>query len=113
MKKLGMRPQDLEPPIKPKVKSEVQDMVKKDIIEFVPADHAREWCHPFCPREKGNGGIRPTVDFSDLIEWAKRPVYPVTTPHEAVHNTRGSRFFTVTDAKNSYHQIMLHEGSRD
>ena len=107
-------PRKIGPSIKPKVKSEVEDMVKKDIIEFVPADHATEWCHPFCPREKGSGGIRPTVDFRGLNEWVKRPVYPVTTPHEAVYNTTpGSRFFSVMDAKNGYHQIMLHEDSRD
>ena len=107
-------PRKIGPSMKPKTKKELDDMEKKGIIEFVSADHATEWCHPFCPREKPNGGIRPTVDLKGLNEWVKRPAYPVTSPHEAAYDTTpGSRFFTVMDAKNGYHQIPLHEDSRD
>ena len=52
--------------IAPKAKSEVGDMEKKDLIEKVKADHPTEWCHPFNPREKPNGGVRITLDMRGL-----------------------------------------------
>ena len=107
-------PRKIGPAMKPKTKKELDDMERKDVIELVPADRPTEWCHPFCPRLKPTGEVRPTVDLTRLNDWVKRPAHPVTTPHEAVHNTRpGSRFFTKMDAKNGYHQIPLHEDSRD
>ena len=80
-------PRKIGPAMKPKAKKELEDMEQKDIIEFVPDNHATDWCHPFCPRMKPNGGVRPTVDLRGLNKYVKRPAYPVTTPHEAVYNT--------------------------
>ena len=45
------------------------------------------------------------------MEW---PSYPLTTPHEAVYSmTPGAQWFSMCDTKNGYHQVMLHEDSRD
>ena len=100
--------------MKLKTKRKLYDMVKKDIVEIVPMDHRTEWCHPFCPRMEPNGGIRLTVDLIWLNDWIKRPEYPVTTPYEAIHNTRpGSRFFTLMGAKNGCHQIPFHKDYRE
>ena len=68
-----------------KVKAEIEYMQKKDLIEKITADRPAEWCHPFCPRLKADGGIRPTVDMHGLNQWNKRPTYPLTTPHEVLH----------------------------
>ena len=107
-------PRKIGPSIKPPTKKELDDMVAKKIIDPVSADYVTEWCHPFCPREKPSGGIRPTVDLRGLNQWVERPAHPVTTPYEAVHSvTPGSRWFTVCDAKNGYHQLLLDEKAQD
>ena len=49
-----------------------------------------------------------------LNQWVKRPAYPLTTPREAVYSTTpGAQWFSLLDATNGYHQIMLDELSRD
>ena len=54
------------------------------------------------------------MDFRGLNQWVEHPAYPVNTPHEAVHSvTTGSRWFSVMDAKNGYHQILLDKESQD
>ena len=107
-------PRKIGPSLKPPSKRELDDMVAKGVIELVSAEHVTEWCAPFCPREKENGGVRPTVDFSRLNDWVQRAAHPVTTPYEAVLSIPpGSKWFTVMDAKNGYHQILLHEEARD
>ena len=100
--------------IKPLTKEELGNMVKMEIIDPVPVDYHTEWCHPFCPREKDSGGIRPTVDLRGLNEWIESPTHPVTSPYEAVHSlTPGAQWFTVMDAKNGYHQILLDKEAQD
>ena len=107
-------PRKIGPSLKPPSKKELDDMVKKAVIEPVSADYVTEWCAPFCPREKESGGIRPTVDFTKLNDWVQRAAHPVTTPYEAVHSVApGSRWFSVMDAKNGYHQIMLDKEAQD
>lgn len=107
-------PRKIGPSLKPPSKKELDDMVEKKIIEPVSADYVTEWCAPFCPREKESGGIRPTVDFTRLNDWVQRAAHPVTTPYEAVHNVApGARWFSVMDAKNGYHQILLDKEAQD
>ena len=107
-------PRKIGPSLKPPTKKELDDMVKKRIIDPVPADYVTEWCHPFCPREKPSGGIRPTVDLKGLNEWIIPSAHPVTSPYEAVHSlTPGAQWFTLMDAKNGYHQILLDEEAQD
>ena len=107
-------PRKIGPALKPPTKKELDDMERKKTIVAVSADYATDWCHPFCPREKPSGGIRPTVDLKSLNEWVQRPAHPVTTPYEAVHSvTPGSRWYTVCDAKSGYHQIPLDEEAQD
>ena len=108
-------PRKIGPSIKPRTKEELMEMVKMKVIDPVPVDYHTDWCHPFCPREKSEGGgIRPTVDLRGLNDWVESPTHPVTSPYEAVHSlTPGAQWFTALDAKNGYHQILLDKEAQD
>ena len=66
-------------------------------------DEPTEWCHPMVVIPKGNNDVRICVDLSKLNQFIDRPVYPTTSPADAVDNIPpGSKYFTKMDARYGY-----------
>ena len=85
-----------------KVKEKLDEMVKKGIITPL-GDEPTEWCHPLVIVPKANDDIRICVDLTKLNRDIDRPIYPTTTPHDAVSNIKpGCKYFTKLDAKHGY-----------
>ena len=52
---------------------------------------------------KENNDVRICVDLSKLNQFIDRPVYPTTSPADAVDNIPpGSNYFTKMDARHGY-----------
>ena len=85
-----------------KVKGKLDEMLKKQIIAPL-GDEPTEWCHPLVIVPKENDDVRICVDLSKLNKFIDRPIYPTTSPADAVNNvTPGSEYFTKMDAKQGY-----------
>ena len=66
-------------------------------------DEPTDWCHPMVIVPKTNDDVRICVDLTKLNKYVDRPVYPTTSPVDAVNNIKpGSTFFTKLDAKHGY-----------
>ena len=92
------------------VKETLEKMVKDGIIEPLK-DEPSQWCHPLVVVQKPSGGVRVCVDLTKLNEHVQRPVYPSSTPRQAVNKINpGSKFFSTLDAKSGYWQLP-HEKS--
>ena len=90
------------------VKNELEAMVKQGII--TPVSGPSEWCHPLVTVAKPKGGVRLTVDLSNINGQTIRPAHPSPTPHTAVRQVNPrARYFTTMDALYGYWQMKLAE----
>ena len=97
---------------KDEVKKTLDDMVRKEIIKPMD-DKPSEWCHPMVVVGKSTG-VRICVDLTMLNKYVKRPVYPTTTPKEAITNIpEGIQYFSTLDARHGYWQVALDEESQE
>ena len=99
--------------LKQKVKDELDDMVRKGVIERV-GDRTTEWCHPLVVVSKPNGDVRITVDLTKLNSQVQRTIHNSPSPAEIVADRRpNAKYWTTLDAKSGYWQVPLSEESRD
>ena len=67
------------------VRSQLDSMMKKGVIERVPVGETYDLCHPMVVvPKKDSQEPRITVDLTALNKFAKRPAYPVRPPRDAV-----------------------------
>lgn len=90
-----------------KIKSQLDEMVAKNIIEVVT--EPTSWCHPMVPVPKRNSSeVRVCVDLTRLNKYVKRGPHPVITALDAVSRVqKGSRYFSKLDAKAGYWQVPI------
>ena len=94
------------------VKSELDDMVDKNVIEKV-GDVPTEWCHPMVVVQKPNGKVRITTDFGKLNKQVDRTVHNARTAFDIVSDrSSGAKYFTTLDATKGYWQMTLDPESR-
>ncbi|UYV81614.1 hypothetical protein LAZ67_20001709 [Cordylochernes scorpioides] len=96
------------------VKTQLDTMLAKGIIEQVPVGEAIDWCHPMVVvPKKGSSEPRVTVDLTGLNKYVRRPAYPVRVPREVVARIPpGMQFFSTLDARHGYWQVPLDEKSK-
>lgn len=94
-----------------KVEEKIQELIDKDIIE--PVEKPTEWVSPVVIVPKPNGDIRVCVDMREVNEAVVRERHPIPTIDELLQDMAGSRVFSKLDLKLGYHQLELHEDSRD
>ncbi|UYV63017.1 K02A2.6-like [Cordylochernes scorpioides] len=96
------------------VKTQLDTMLAKGIIEQVPVGEAIDWCHPMVVvPKKGSSEPRVTVDLTGLNKYVRRPAYPVRVPREVVARIPpGMQFFSTLDALHGYWQVPLDEKSK-
>ena len=94
------------------VKTEIDDMVRRGIIEPV-GDVPSNWCSPLVIVPKHDGKPRVCVDYTMLNKQVQRPLHPLRTPKDAVSSLPpGAKFFSTLDAANGYWQLPLDEDSQ-
>ena len=86
-------------------------MVKKKIITAI-GDEPTQCCQPIVVIPKENNEVRICVDLSKHNKHIERPIYPTSTPHDAITNVKqGSIYFTRIDVKHGYWRIPIEEKS--
>ena len=97
-----------------KVKTQLEKMEEKGVIEDVPANEVPEWSHPMVVVPKKNSDEpRITVDFTALNKFVKRPGYQTKIPREEVLAIpQGMGVFTTLDARHGYWQVPLADESK-
>lgn len=92
------------------VSKELQKLVQQDVIE--PVD-ASEWVSPIVVTRKKDGGIRLCVDLSEPNKAIVVDSFPLPHMKEMFANLCGGTMFSTLDLQSAYHQVVLHEDSRN
>lgn len=96
--------------IRNEVSKELQKLVQQDVIESVDAS---EWVSPIVVTRKKNGGIRLCVDLRVPNKAVIMNSFPLPHMEEMFVSLCGATVFSTLDIQSAYHQVMLHEDSRN
>uniref|UniRef100_H2ZXM7 ribonuclease H n=1 Tax=Latimeria chalumnae TaxID=7897 RepID=H2ZXM7_LATCH len=94
-------------PMLPKVKEELQRMVKSGVIEIT---EPTEWCTPTVPVPKKNGKVCICVDLKQLKKAVEREKFVLPTLDDILPRLAGASF-SLLDAASRFCQIPLHPDS--
>ena len=89
----------------------IGELLKEDIIEKV--EGATTWASPVVVAPKQSGEIRLCVDMRCANEANIRKRLPIPTIDEVLEELNGSTVFSKLNLRCGFHQIELHEDSRD
>ena len=92
------------------VTEEVNRLLAAGVIERIDAS---PWVSPIVVTRKKNGGIRMCVDLREPNDAVITDCYPIPHIDELLSTLRGSAVFSTIDLASAYHQVPLHEDSRD
>ncbi|KAL7861715.1 hypothetical protein SRHO_G00131560 [Serrasalmus rhombeus] len=96
--------------VRDSVSQELKRLEKEGIIEKVDSS---EWVSPIVVIQKKSGGIRLCVDLREPNKAVVIDSHPLPHIEEVFTELRGSAVFSTIDLQNAYHQVTLHEDSRD
>lgn len=94
------------------VKAQLDEDVRRGVIEAVPTGEATEWCARMVVVGKKNGQPRRTVDFQRLNASCQRETHHTLAPFDMVSSVPPHTYKTVADAFWGFHQVELDEESR-
>ena len=96
--------------IMPKLKAELERLENEGIISR--CNEPTEWVSPIAIDVKPNKQIRLCIDPVYLNPAIMREHYTLPTTQEIFSRLGSSKYFSVVDAKNGFHQIELSETSK-
>lgn len=94
------------------VKAQIDEDIRRGVIEPVPAGEPTEWCARMVVVAKKSGKPRRTVDYQRLNAACQRETHHTPAPFDMVSGVPKHSFKTVADAYWGYHQVSLDEESR-
>ena len=97
--------------LREKVKSELDELLKMDIIE--PVNGPTPWVNPTVIVPKANGKIRLCLDMRQANEAIIRGRHPIPTVDEVLQAMNGATVFSKVDLRMGYHQLVLDQESRE
>ena len=100
-------PRRIAIPLLPQVKSELECMLRLDVIR--PITQPTDWCAGIVVVPKRNGTICICVDLTHLNKAIKRERLQLSSESEVLSQLNGSTIFSKLDATSSYWQILLTE----
>ena len=99
--------------LREEVGKHLQDLEKQGIIERVDRS-ASPWLSPIVAvRKKGGKGLRICLDLSEVNKAVVPNGHPIPDMQEMLEKLRGASCMSTLDMKSAYHQLELHETSRD
>ena len=96
--------------IRDQVSAELKRLEDLDIIERVDAS---EWISALVVAHKKSGDVRLCVDLRDVNKAIVEDKFPIPNIQELISELRGATVFSTLDLTSAYHQLLLHEESRD
>nr|XP_054749950.1 uncharacterized protein K02A2.6-like [Lytechinus pictus] len=97
-------------PLLPKVKKELESMLKQGVISKVT--EPTKWCSGMVPVLKPNGSVRICVDLTSLNKAVEREIHPMSSVDESLAKLGKSTIFTKLDANSGFWQIPLSDESK-
>ncbi|XP_054732030.1 uncharacterized protein K02A2.6-like [Anastrepha obliqua] len=94
-----------------KVLAKLDEALSLDVIE--PVIGHSPWISPMVLAFKENGDIRICLDMRLANRAILRENYPLPTFESFMTKLRNAKFFSRLDLKDAYHQLELHENSRE
>lgn len=94
-----------------KVEAEVERLLDLDIIE--PVSGPTSWLNLFVLVPKPDETIRLCLDMRQANSEISRERHLIPKVEEIIQDLHGAKVFTKIDLREGYHQIKLHENSRD
>ena len=94
------------------VKAQLDEDVRRSVIELVPAGEPTEWCACTVVVAKKSGQPRRTGDYQHLNASCQRETHHTPAPFDMVSAVPKHSFKMVTDAYWGYHQVELDQESR-
>ena len=99
--------------LREEVSKHLQDLEQQGIIEKVERS-ASPWLSPIVAiRKRGGKGLRICLDLSEVNKAVVANGHPIPDMQEMLEKLRGAKFLSTLDMKAAYHQLELHESSRD
>ena len=96
--------------IRQSVSKELARLEKDGAIEPI---NSSEWISPLVVAWKKSGKIRLCVDLREVNKAIIPDKFPLPTVDELLSELRGAKHFAKLDLATAYHQLPLHEDSRD
>ena len=90
------------------VKSQVQDLLERGLIEPSTSAHGA----PILFVKKKTGELRMVVDYRALNKLTVKNRYPLPRIDDLFDKLHGVQYFTSLDAASGFHQILLKPGDR-
>ena len=99
--------------LREEVGKHLQDLEQQGIIERVDRS-ASPWLSPIVAiRKRGGKGLRICLDLSEVNKAVVPNGHPIPDMQEMLEKLRGACYMSTLDMKSAYHQLELHESSRD
>ena len=97
-------------PLLPQIKSEIESMVREEIIS--PVTVPTPCCSGMVPVQKENGTVRICVDLTHLNKSVQREVHSMSSVDESLAKLGNSKVFSKLDANSGFWQLPLDDESR-
>ena len=99
-------PRRIAHPLLPKVKEEIDNMLKQGVIS--PVTCPTQWCSGMVPVPKSNGRIRICVDLTHLNKAVQREIHPMPSVDESL----GQLVHDKLDANSGFWQLPFDEEAK-
>lgn len=100
-----MPPRRLPVPLKERVKQELDELCKNDIIE--PVTEPSAWVSPLLVVQKPNGKLRICIDPKHLNAALKRSVYMMPTINDILPELSKAKVFSTVDVTQAFTHLCL------
>ena len=94
------------------VKAQLDEDVRRGVLEKVPAGEPSVWCAQMVVVPKANGQPRRVVDLQELSKWCQRETHHTRPPFDMISSVPSNCYKTKLDAYWGFHQVPLAKESR-
>ena len=99
--------------VRQEVSDHLESLEAQGIIEKVPCGSS-PWLSPIVAvRKRGGQGLRVCLDLTSVNKSIVANGYPIPDMQEMLDKLRGAKMMSKLDMKSAYHQLELHEESRN
>ena len=88
------------------------ELEAQGVIERV-ASHTSPWLSPVVAIRKKSGKLRVCLDLSEVNRAVVANGHLIPNMQEMLDRLQGAKLMSCLDVKSAYHQLELHESSRD